>query len=83
MNFQASDAKENHFLDLLDDDYLPVMPTYTKGGPWLSQFSHSNSLCARATRAITNYTPVKEYCLRCFPRKNFNCPYRLYPIESR
>jgi len=32
MTFQASDYKENHFLDLLDDNYLPIKPTYMKGG---------------------------------------------------
>ena len=31
MIFQASDYKENHFLDLLNDDYLPIKPTYIKG----------------------------------------------------
>lgn len=32
MTFQASDYKENHFLDLLNDNYLPIKPTYMKGG---------------------------------------------------
>ncbi len=35
MIFQASDFKENHFLELLDDEYLPIKPTYIKGGSWL------------------------------------------------
>ena len=34
-------------------------------------------------RAITNYTPIGEYQLRFFLRKEFSCPCRLYPIESR
>jgi len=35
MTFQASDGKEKHFLDLLDDDFNPIELSYTKGGPWL------------------------------------------------
>ena len=83
MMFQASDLKGNHFLNLLDGDYLPVNPTYTKGGPWLKQIHHSNSLCARVTRAITNHAPIGEYWLRFFLREIFSCPCGTYPIESR
>ena len=46
-------------------------------------FSHSNSLCARATRAIMNHAPIGEYRLRFFSREEFKCPCSLYPIESR
>jgi len=35
MTFQASDGKEKHFLDLLDDNFNTIVPAYTKGGPWL------------------------------------------------
>ena len=41
MTFQASDSKENNFLDLLDDDYNSIVPSYIKGGPWLQAFGHS------------------------------------------
>ena len=75
MYFQALDYKGNHFLNLLDDDYLPIKPTYMKSGTWLKLLGHLNSLCVRATRAITNYTPIDKYCLRFFHRKNFNCLY--------
>ena len=81
MTFQASDYKGNHFL--FDDNYLPIKPTYTKGGTWLKLIGHSNSWCARATRAITNHVPIGEYHLRFFPKENFNCLCRSYPIESR
>jgi len=64
MTFQASDGKGKHFLDLVDDNLNSIEPAYTKGGPWLQVFSHSNSLCAHATRAITNHTPIGEYQLR-------------------
>ena len=83
MTFQASDGKGNHFLDLLDNDLNVIEPSYARGGPWLQAFGHSNSLCARATRAITNHTPIREYRLRFFPNIDFTCPCNNYPIESR
>jgi len=83
MTFQASDGKGKHFLDLLDDDFNPIEPSYTKGGLWLQVFGYSNSLCAHATRAITNHTPIGEYQLRFLPNMDFLCPCNNYPIESR
>jgi len=83
MTFQALDFKGNHFLDLLDDNYLPVKLTYSKSRPWLELVGHSNSLYTRATRAITNYVLIGEYHLRFFPRENFSCSCRNYPIKSR
>jgi len=66
MTFQVSDLKRKHFLDLLDSDNNIIKPSYIKGWFWLKFFSHSNSLCARALRAITNHTPISEYRLRFF-----------------
>jgi len=83
MMFQASDGKGKHFLDLIDDNLNTIKPAYTKGGPWLQVFGHSNSLCARAMRAITNHAPTGEYQLRFFPNEDFKCPCNNYPIESR
>ena len=83
MTFQASDGKEKHFLDLLDDNFNTIKPAYTKGGPWLQVFSHSNLLCARATRTITNHTSIGEYQLRFFPNEDFKCSCNDYPIKSR
>ena len=83
MMFQASDGKGRHFLDLLDDNFNAIEPPYTKGGPWLQAFGHSNLLCARAMRAITNHAPIGEYRLRFFPNEEFKCPCSNYPIESR
>ena len=83
MMFQASDGKGRQFLDLVDDNLNIIEPTYTKRGPWLQVFGHSNSLCAHATRAITNHAPIEEYRLRFFPNKDFKCPCGNYPIESR
>ena len=45
MMFQALDFKRNHFLELLNNEYLPIKPTYMKGGAWLKLLGHSNSLC--------------------------------------
>jgi len=83
MTFQASNLKGNQFLDLLDDDNNIIELSYVKGGLWLKTFGHSNSLCARATRAITNHTPIGEYRLAFFPGKEFKCLCGIYPIESR
>jgi len=83
MTFQASDGKGKHFLDFLNDDFNTIEPSYTKGGPWLQVFGHSNSLCARTTRAITNHAPIGEYWLRFFSNKDFTCSCNDYSIESR
>jgi len=83
MTFQASDKKGRNFLNLIDDNFEIIEPSYTKGGPWLQVFGHSNLLCACATRAITNHAPIGEYCLQFFPNEEFKCPCGLYPIETR
>ena len=83
ITFKASDGKGNNFLDLLDDDFNPIEPSYTKGGPWLQAFGHFNLLCARATRAITNHAPIGEYRLRFLPNMDFSCLCNNYPIELR
>ena len=59
--FQASDDKGRCFLDLLDNVLNSIESTYSKGGSWLKFFDYSNSLCTRATRAITNHAPIGEY----------------------
>jgi len=81
--FQISDFKENHFLDLLDGNYISVKPMYSKDRPWLKLVGHLNSLCARVTRVITNHVSIREYYLRFFPRENFSCLCGNYSIESR
>ena len=83
MMFQASDGKGNHFLDLLDNEFNPIKPLYIKGSPWLQSFGYSNSLCARATRAITNHAPIGKYQLRFLPSMDISCPCNNYPIETR
>jgi len=83
MTFQASDLKGRNFLDLVDGDNNILEPTYSKDGTWLQHFGHSNTLCAKATRAITNHAPIGEYQLRFFPNEEFSCLCGFYPIESR
>ena len=83
MTFQASDGKGRHFLNLVNDYLETIELSYSKGGPWLQSFGHSNSLCAQATRAITNHALIGEYCLRFFPNEDFKCPCGSYPIETR
>ena len=83
MMFQASELKENHFLDLLDSNNKIIEPAYAKGGSWLKLIGHLNSLYTRATRAITNHTPISKYRLRFFPREEFRYLCGHYLIESR
>ena len=49
----------------------------------MKYFGSSNLLYARATHAITNYTPISEYQLRFFLRENFAYLCGIYPIEIR
>ena len=63
MTFQALDGKRRQFLNLIDENSEFIEPSYTKGGPWLQSFRHSNSLYAQATRAIMNHAPIGEYRL--------------------
>jgi len=83
MTFQVLDGKGSSFLNLVDDNYEDIELSYIKGGLWLQAFRHSNSLCAWATRVITNHATIGEYCLRFFPNKDFSCPCSDFPIESR
>ena len=69
ITLQVLDDKERYFLDLLDDDLKSIEPTYSKEWLWLHFFDHSNSLCTRAIRAITNHTSIGEYQLRFFPQE--------------
>ena len=83
MTFQALDGKERQFLDLLDDNFNIIEPSYAKGGPWLQLFGHSNSLCVCAMREITNHALIGKHRLRFFPDEKFKCPCGVYPIKSR
>ena len=75
--------KNKQFLNLVDGDNNLFEPLYIKDSLWFQNFGHSNSLYARASRAITNHAPIGKYRLRFFPREEFRYPYSQYPIKSR
>jgi len=83
MTFQASDLKGHQFLKLCDEDNNSLEPLYSKGSIWLKYFRHSNSLCARATRAIVNHTSIGEYRLRFLHWEDFSCLCNDYSIKTR
>jgi len=58
-------------------------PTYAKGGTWLSLFSHSITLCARAIRTILNHAPIGEYGGRFHPQEPVACPCGESDLETR
>jgi len=45
ITFQISDLKGNHFLNLLNDNYLLIKLFYMKSGPWLNVKDESSGLC--------------------------------------
>jgi len=83
MSFQDLDYKGRQFLELLNSNLNPLEPFTKNSSPWLKQFSHSNSLYARATRAVVNHAPTGKYQLRFFPNKDIVCPCDVCPIETR
>ena len=44
-----------------DNDSKSLELTYSKDRTWLKYFGHSNFLCVRATKAIINHAPIREY----------------------
>ena len=72
MSFQLSDFKRKEFSGVTWQWSQPIELLATRDGLWLQQFSHSNLLCARTTRAIVNYASIGKYCLRFFPREEFH-----------
>ena len=61
MIFQALDGKGRQFLDLMDNNFNVIEPSYTKGGLWLQSFGHSNLLYICAMRVITNHALIGKY----------------------
>ena len=83
MYFQALEYKRKFFLDLNNNDYQSIYPTYSKDSAWLKHFSLSNSMCACITRLIMNHAPIGKYKLRFFPKEPFTCMCGDYPIKMR
>ena len=78
--FKILNLKERNFLNMLNNNLSNIESSYIKGGPWIKNFSFLNSLY---TWAITNHAPIKEYQFIFFPREEFSCLYRVYPIKTR
>ena len=83
ITFQALDLKRQQFLDLYNEDNNLLEPLYARDSVQFKYFGHSNFLYARATRAITNHTPIGEYKLRFFPQEDFSCLCGNCPIKTR
>ena len=83
MTFQALDLKRQQFLNLYNEDNNLLEPLYARGSVQFKHFRHSNSLCARAMRAITNHASIGEYRLRFFSQEDFSCLCDNYPIKTR
>ena len=83
ITFQASDMKDKQFLNLINSNNNLLELLYIRGGLWLQNFGHSNSLYARASRVITNHALIGKYRLRFFPNKEFRCSCSQYSIKSR
>ena len=57
-DFNMLDFKGRNFLN---NNYKDIVSSYTKGDPWLEQFSFLNLLYVWATQAITNHALIGEY----------------------
>ena len=79
---QLKDLKGYQFLKLCDRDNNPLEPSYAKGSTWLKYFGHSNSLCARATKAIVNHAPIGEYRMRFFSREDLAVHIVTIPLKQ-
>jgi len=80
INGRCTSKKGRHFLELTENEGHITEPNHSKGGTWLNHFSKSPSLCARATRMITNHAPTGEYQQRFFPK---SCPCNNLALETR
>ena len=50
---------------------------------WLPHIGQSVTLCARATRAILNHAPIREYKQHFFPVECTQCPCGHCQVETR
>jgi len=63
MYFQASEYKKRNFLELNNDNNIPICLIYAKGRVWLKNFGFLNLLYVYVTRLVTNHAPISEYRL--------------------
>jgi len=86
MTFQASNLKGKQFLNLLDNNNTTTSSlnlSILKKGLGSKYSVIQIFLCTYAMRAITNHAPTGKYRLRFFPKEEFKCPCRSYPIKSK
>ena len=81
--FQALEYKRRNFLELNNNDYQSICPTYSKNSAWLKHFSLSNSMCACIIRLIMNHISIGKYRLRFFSKEFFTYTYEEYSIKTR
>lgn len=62
--------KGKNFLDLNNNDNIPIWLTYLKKDTWLKHIRHSNSLYTCVIRVITNHALISEYYLRFFAKNH-------------
>lgn len=80
INGRCTSNKGRRFLELTENEGHITEPNHSKGGTWLDYLSKSPSLCARATRMITNHAPTGEYQQRFFLK---SCPCNNLTLETR
>ena len=81
-SFSCSLYQGYHFFSLKDGNCKPLQPSYTKGSSWLPFISKSVTLCARATWAILNHTPIGEFRQCFFPTECTQCLYGYCQVET-
>ena len=72
-SFARPSSQGRHFLPFKGGIKNLLQPSYAKGGGWLPFIGESVTLCARATRAILNHTPIGEFRQRFFPAECIQC----------
>ena len=72
-SFSHPSSQGRHFLFLKGGNRKSLQPSYTKGGSWLPFIAESVILCARATRAILNHAPIREFRQHFFPAECTQC----------
>ena len=60
ISFNYLTIQGQYFLSLRDRNCKSFQPSYFKGSSWLSHIGQSVTLCIRTTRAILNYTSIRN-----------------------
>ena len=81
--FSRPSYQGHHFLSLKGGNRKPLQLSYTKGGSWLPVIGKSVTMCARATQAILNHAPIREFRQCFFPAECTYCPCGHCQVETR